>query len=108
MDSEVTGKGVCKGMALIVEQPAANWYKSQMELGQGDHVRIYVRLGGCGSVHPGLSLGVMQDEPREIGVQHTVDGIHYFIEKDNMWYLEEKDLRISFDAANEEIIMTVQ
>lgn len=95
-------------MALIVEQPAANWYKAQMELEQGDHVRIYVRLGGCGSVHPGLSLGVMQDEPREIGAEHSVDGIHFYIEKDNMWYLEEKQLRISFDTASEEISMAVE
>jgi len=95
-------------MALIVEQPAANWYKTQMELGQGDHVRIFVRLGGCGSVHPGLSLGVIQDQPREIGAEHTVDGIHYFIEKDNMWYLEDKNLRISFDVEQEEIYMNVE
>jgi len=95
-------------MALKVEQPAANWYKTEMELKQGDHVRIYVRLGGCGSVHPGLSLGVMQDEPRDIGVQDEVEGIHFFIEQDNMWYLEEKDLLISFDSAKEEIIMEVK
>lgn len=95
-------------MALIVEQPAANWYKSQMELGQGDHVRIFVRLGGCGSVHPGLSLGVNRDVPREIGAEQTVDGVHYFIEKDNMWYLENKNLRISFDAEQEEIYMNVE
>lgn len=95
-------------MALKVEQPAAHWYKSEMELKQGDHVRIYVRLGGCGSVHPGLSLGVMQDMPRDIGAQDEVDGIHFYIEQDNMWYLEEKDLLISFDSANEEIIMEVK
>lgn len=95
-------------MELVVEQSAAQWYKSQLELKQGDHVRIYVRLGGCGSVHPGLSLGVMQDEPREIGIEHVAEGIHFFMEKDNLWYLEEKSLHISFDAANEEIMMNIE
>ncbi|MFC6333884.1 HesB/YadR/YfhF family protein [Paenibacillus septentrionalis] len=95
-------------MGLIVEQPAAHWYKSEMELEQGDHVRIYVRLGGCGSVHPGLSLGVMKDEPRDIGAQTEVEGIHFYMEQDNMWYLEEKDLHISFDSAAEEIMMEVK
>lgn len=95
-------------MKLIVEQPAANWYKTQMELQQGDHVRIYIRLGGCGSVHPGLSLGVMQDQPREIGLENEVEGVNFFIEQDNLWYLEDKDLTISFDAATEEISMSVE
>lgn len=95
-------------MKLIVEQPAASWYKSQMELQQGDHVRIYVRLGGCGSVHPGLSLGVMKDQPREIGLMEEVEGVNFYIEQDNLWYLEEKELTVSFDAPTEEIKMSVQ
>ena len=95
-------------MKLIVEQPAASWYKSEMGLQQGDHVRIYVRLGGCGSVHPGLSLGVMKDQPREIGLLEEVEGVNFYIEQDNLWYLEEKDLTISFDEPNEEVKMSVE
>ncbi len=94
-------------MKLIVEQAAAKWYKEQMELQDGKHVRIYIKLGGCGSVHPGLSLGVMQDEPLEIGLETTVEGIHFFIEQTNVWYLEGKNLTISFDAEQEEIKMVV-
>ena len=94
-------------MKLIVEQAAAKWYKEQMELQDGEHVRIYIKLGGCGSVHPGLSLGVMQDDPLEIGIETTVEGVHFFIEQSNVWYLEEKSLTISFDAEQEEIKMVV-
>lgn len=94
-------------MKLVVEKTAARWYKSEMELTDGDYVRIYVRLGGCGSVHPGLSLGVIKEPPRNIGISEVVDGITYFIESDNLWYLENKSLRISFDEKYEEIEMTV-
>lgn len=95
-------------MNLVVEQSAARWYKQEMGLTVGDSIRIYVRLGGCGSVHPGLSLGVTKDEPRSIGLREDIDGITYFIEEDNLWYLENKSLRISFDEKYEEIIMTVE
>ena len=95
-------------MKLHVEQSAAKWYKDQLELKNGEYVRIYVRLGGCGSVHPGLSLGVSKDTPREIGVEHEVEGIHFYMEKDNLWYLDNKDLNISFDSGQEEVYMKVQ
>lgn len=94
-------------MKLIVEQAAAKWYKEQMELQDGQYVRIYIKLGGCGSVHPGLSLGIMQDEPLEIGVDTTVEDVHFFVEQSNLWYLEGNDLTISFDAEQEEIKMVV-
>lgn len=95
-------------MKLVVEQPAARWYKTEMGLADGDAVRIYVRLGGCGSVHPGLSLGVIKDVPRNIGLSDTVDGVTFYIEEDNLWYLDHKTLTISFDERYEEITMEVR
>ncbi|MGG1636893.1 hypothetical protein BK120_19035 [Paenibacillus sp. FSL A5-0031] len=95
-------------MNLIVEQPAARWYKKEMGLSDGEAIRIYVRLGGCGSVHPGLSLGIMKDEPKTAGLRDVVEGITYFIEDDNLWYLDNKTLRISFDEKYEEIKMVVE
>ncbi|WP_141501977.1 HesB/YadR/YfhF family protein [Paenibacillus luteus] len=95
-------------MKLIVEQPAASWYKTEMGLVDGDAIRIFVRLGGCGSVHPGLSLGITKDEPRSIGLSVEAEGVTYYIEEDNLWYLEKKSLRISFDEKHEEIKMDVE
>ncbi|MFD0962013.1 HesB/YadR/YfhF family protein [Paenibacillus chungangensis] len=94
-------------MKLTVEQAAAKWYKDGMELRDGDHLRIFVRLGGCGSVHPGLSLGVMKDDPLRPGLSQRVEGITFYMEEDNLWYLDNKELRISFDDKHEEIIMKV-
>jgi uncharacterized protein YneR len=93
---------------LKVEQPAARWYKTEMGLVDGDFIRIFIRLGGCGSVHPGLSLGITKDEPRSIGLSEDVDGVTYYIEEDNLWYLDNKSLRISFDETYEEIKMIVE
>ncbi|MEF2246844.1 HesB/YadR/YfhF family protein [Paenibacillus sp. IITD108] len=94
-------------MKLIVEQQAARWYKQEMDLSEGDSLRIFVRLGGCGSVHPGLSLGIAKEEPRSPGLVANVEGIQFFLEEDNVWYVEDKDLHISFNEQYEEIIMKV-
>lgn len=94
-------------MNLIVEQNAARWYKEQMDLSEGDSLRIFVRLGGCGSVHPGLSLGITKDEPRNAGLSQQVEGILFYMEEDNVWYVENKELRISFDEKYEEVKMVV-
>ena len=94
-------------MKLTVEQAAARWYKEQMELSDGDSVRIFIRLGGCGSVHPGLSLGIAKDEPRKPGLIQQTEGITFYMEEDNVWYVDNKELRISFDDRYEEIKMEV-
>ncbi|MDQ6422841.1 HesB/YadR/YfhF family protein [Paenibacillus sp. LHD-117] len=94
-------------MKLVVEQAAARWYKEQMDLSDGDALRIFVRLGGCGSVHPGLSLGITKDTPRSVGLRHEIEGILFYMEDDNLWYLNDKELRISFDEQDEEIWMKV-
>lgn len=95
-------------MKIVVEQGAASWYKNEMGLSDGDQLRVFVRLGGCGSVHPGLSLGITKEVPRQAAVSTVVEGIEFFIEEDNVWYLDGKDLYIRFDEQQEEISMKVE
>ncbi|WP_219837404.1 HesB/YadR/YfhF family protein [Paenibacillus sp. R14(2021)] len=95
-------------MKLTVEQTAARWYIREMNLSDGDHLRIFVRLGGSGSVQPGFSLGVMKDVPRNPGLQEVVEGITFYMEADNLWYLEEKQLLIRFNELEDDITMDIE
>ncbi|MBW7477107.1 HesB/YadR/YfhF family protein [Paenibacillus oenotherae] len=95
-------------MRLLVEGAAADWYKREMLLQEGDHVRIFVRLGGCGSVQPGFSLGVMKDVPRNAALHHIAAGIDFYMEEDNLWYLDNKKLIITLDEQENEIVMEVK
>lgn len=95
-------------MRISVEQSAARWYIREMDLTDGDHVRIFVRLGGSGSVQPGYSLGVMKDVPRNPGVQDVVEGITFYMEADNLWFLEDKELFIRFLEQEDDITMDVE
>ncbi|WP_028558930.1 HesB/YadR/YfhF family protein [Paenibacillus pinihumi] len=94
-------------MNLTVEPTAAQWYKQELLLEAGDALRIYVQLGGCGSVQPGFSLGVVKDTPRKPALQHEVDGILFYMEEDNLWYLDDKSLRISYGQQDDDIVMSV-
>ena len=95
-------------MKLFVAEKAASWYKQELALSEGDHVRLFVRMGGCGSVVPGLSLGIMRDEPRQPGLEAQVEGVNFYIEQDQLWYLDNRDLHITFDPETEDIQMDVR
>ncbi|MBM7563243.1 HesB/YadR/YfhF family protein [Paenibacillus sacheonensis] len=95
-------------MKLSVEQTAAQWYIRELELSDGDHLRIFVRLGGSGSVQPGYSLGIMKDIPRNPGLKDVVEGITFYMESDNLWFLDNKQLLIRFNAAEDDISMDIE
>ncbi|XEC92918.1 HesB/YadR/YfhF family protein [Paenibacillus tarimensis] len=95
-------------MRLVVEDNAARWYKREMSLEEGDQVRIFVRLGGCGSVQPGFSLGLTKDTPRKPALQHAAEGILFYMEEDNLWYLDGRELYIVLDEDQDDIRMEVR
>lgn len=94
-------------MKLTIDQEAAAWYKEELGLSHGDSVRIYVQLGGCGSVQPGFSLGVVRSTPVKPALQHEMEGILFYMEEDNLWYLEDKNLHIRYGGLDGDIHMQV-
>lgn len=95
-------------MKLLVEQTAAKWYIREMDLSDGDQLRIFVRLGGDEAIHPGFSLGVMKDTPRNPGLLEIVEGITFYMEADNLWILEDKRLLIRFLELEDDIAMYIE
>ena len=95
-------------MKLSVEPNAARWYKEELGLSDGDQLRVFVRLGGCGSVQPGLSLGIMKDESRRPGLRQEAEGLVFFMEEDQLWYLDGKELHLRFDAEQDEAVLDVR
>ncbi|WP_139489385.1 HesB/YadR/YfhF family protein [Brevibacillus dissolubilis] len=89
-------------MNITITKPALQHFQSDWNFRSGDTVRIFPRYGGLGK--NAFSLGIRKDEPQEIGLEVTLDNIRFFIEKDDMWYLEEQDVKIDFDEKIEEIV----
>ncbi len=89
-------------MRLFISEQAAAWYKKEMALSEGDHVRFYVRYGGFSTIQPGFSLGVSKDTPENPGAETVVDGIHFYIEKEDLWYFNNQDFYIELNPQLEE------
>lgn len=85
-------------MNIVVDRDAASWLKQEMQLQPGDELRLFVRLGGCSTVHSGFSLGIVKERPVRPGLQAESEGIVFYMEEDNVWYLEGKDLFVRRDS----------
>lgn len=85
-------------MRINVEPTVARWYIDEMELQPGDQLHIYVRLGGCGSVVPGMSLGIIKATSNAPRIRIVSEGIEFYMLEDQLWYLENKDLYLQFDS----------
>lgn len=79
-------------MNMKVTKGALDWYKEELDLETGDHVRFFVRYGGCSNVQKGFSLGILKDRPMNIGTSTEVEGITFFIEESDLWYFDNHDL----------------
>ncbi|OIJ11214.1 hypothetical protein BKP37_16325 [Anaerobacillus alkalilacustris] len=92
-------------MEMRISEKAVELYKKEMDLVAGDALRLYVRVGGCGS--GGFSVGVTKDEPSEKSFITKESGIRFFVEEEDFWYLNgmvidfDEDLNyVTFDNPN--------
>lgn len=91
-------------MKMIVEENAASWYKNELQLEKGDMVQFFVRYGGCSNVQKGFSLGVVKQTPEDIGASFDSNGITFFVEKRDIWYFDDHNLRVELDKNEDEPI----
>ncbi|WP_066174745.1 HesB/YadR/YfhF family protein [Bacillus marinisedimentorum] len=84
-------------MKISISKPALQWYKNEMDLHNGDFVRLFARYGGHSTIQQGFSLGISNEQPKDMGVHYTTDGITFFVEKDDEWYFDDYDLNIKYD-----------
>lgn len=85
-------------MKIHISNEAAEWYKDELVLQNGDFVRFFARYGGISTVQQGFSLGLSNEKPEDVGVKQEVNGVTYFIEDRDLWYFDENDLYIDFNA----------
>ncbi|WP_332693051.1 iron-sulfur cluster biosynthesis family protein [Halalkalibacter lacteus] len=73
-------------MNVIITDSAIALYKKEMPLTEGDSLRLFVRVGGVGS--GGFSVGLMQDEPTSTSYKINKQGVTFFVNEDDFWYLD--------------------
>ncbi|QGQ45266.1 HesB/YadR/YfhF family protein [Metabacillus sediminilitoris] len=92
-------------MNFEVSKEAAEWYKNEMDLEQGDYVRYYIQLyGGIPTVHPNYSLGVSIGKEGNIAIKDVVEGITFYFNDEDSWFLEEFNMKVVLEKEELEFI----
>ncbi|WP_068774778.1 HesB/YadR/YfhF family protein [Paenibacillus sp. FJAT-26967] len=86
-------------MGIRVSAGAIACFKGDWGFQNGDQVRIFVRYSGGGE--DAFTFGIMKDSPHYPGMTAEEDGISFFMEQSDIWYLEGRDLVI--DGNGEDI-----
>lgn len=81
-------------MRISVTPAAAACFKQEWGFKDEDSVRIYVRYSGGGE--DAFSFGIMKDKARYPIVSTTEAGIYFYMEENDAWYMDGKDLTIDF------------
>nr|WP_068619140.1 MULTISPECIES: HesB/YadR/YfhF family protein [Paenibacillus] len=90
-------------MMIHVTESAAKWYKKELELQEGQAVRFFARYSAGGHIHPGFSLGIGVENPDTPGCEIEAEGIKFYMEEQDLWYLEGYDLKVTYDEALDDI-----
>ena len=88
-------------MQLHVTEAAAKRFKTEWGFEEGDQIRVFVRYSGFSESGP-YSFGIMKDTPRDLAAKTERSGIMFYMESNDLWFLDEKELTV--DESGEEIV----
>ncbi|WP_042207020.1 HesB/YadR/YfhF family protein [Paenibacillus durus] len=90
-------------MSISVSPEAASWFKRELGLTDGDCVRLFPRYSSGGGLHPGFSLGIAVEPPGRPGLQASREGVVFYMEEQDLWYMEGYGLSIIYSPEEDDI-----
>lgn len=90
-------------MSIEISQAAAAWFKRELNLKNGDYIRLFPRYSSGGGLHPGFSLGITNEAPGNPGIQVQQEGIVFYMEEQDLWYMEGYGLSIVYSESEDDI-----
>ncbi|MHA6529071.1 HesB/YadR/YfhF family protein [Paenibacillus sp. BAC0078] len=95
-------------MNMLISPDAAAWFKRELSLQQGDYIRLFPRYSSGGGLHPGFSLGIATEPPGRPAVQAEQGGIVFYMEEQDLWYMEGYSLSIVYSEDEDDIEYTYE
>ncbi|MBT2293399.1 hypothetical protein J7E73_30760 [Paenibacillus albidus] len=90
-------------MSMVISQGAASWFKRELGLQEGAYVRLFPRYSSGGGLHPGFSLGIATEAPGRPAMEVEQAGIVFYMEEQDLWYMEGYGLSIEYSEAEDDI-----
>lgn len=88
-------------MKLIITPDAHQWFKDELKVETGDAIRFLGKVYGATEIHEGFSVGLRLEDPINPLVKSINEGITYFIEKQDEWFLSGHDLTVNYNKEQE-------
>lgn len=94
-------------MKLSISKEAAQWYIDELGLETGDSVQFFVKLyGGIPTAHPDYFLGITVGNAEEASIKDVVEGITFYFNSQDTWFLNEYNLKVEMGSDEVEYIFT--
>ncbi|MGN7760241.1 HesB/YadR/YfhF family protein [Paenibacillus sp. 22594] len=90
-------------MKMEISKDAAAWFKRELSLQNGAYIRLFPRYSSGGGLHPGFSLGIADEPPSRPAVQTDQAEIIFYMEEQDLWYMEGYSLSIVYSEAEDDI-----
>lgn len=90
-------------MSISVSPEAASWFKRELGLDRGSSIRLFPRYSSGGGLHPGFSLGIAVEPPGKPALEASEEGILFYMEEQDQWYMEGYDLTIRYTQEEDDI-----
>ncbi len=90
-------------MDMTISPEAAAWFKKELNLKNGDSIRLFPRYSSGGGLHPGFSLGIATEPPARPAAEAEQGGLIFYMEEQDLWYMEGYSLSVNYVAAEDDI-----
>lgn len=90
-------------MKMVISPEAAAWFKRELSLEDGSYIRLFPRYSSGGGLHPGFSLGIATEPPGRPAVQTEQSGLVFYMEEQDLWYMEGYSLSIVYLDTEDDI-----
>ncbi|MNJ58313.1 Iron-sulfur cluster biosynthesis [compost metagenome] len=88
---------------INVTKDAAAWFKDELDVQEGQAIRFFARYSAGGTIHPGFSLGIGIESPVSPGAKSEVEGITFYMEDKDLWYLQGYKLNVIYNRNQQDI-----
>ncbi|MFD3261025.1 HesB/YadR/YfhF family protein [Paenibacillus lentus] len=88
---------------INVTKEAAGWFKNELGVQEGQAIRFFARYSAGGTIHPGFSLGIEIESPVSPGTVSEVEGIKFYMEDKDLWYLKGYNLNVVYNQMHHDI-----
>lgn len=90
-------------MDIYISNLALTWFKDEVGLQAGSHIRFYPMIYGSSPVQENFSLGFSVEEPVDTAASTTADGIQFYVEETDVWFFNGHDLHVEYNEAWNEV-----